>query len=234
MKYFPLLLAACAHVEPVVGPFPSLPVKSTADFAVTGDGANAAWNRTEWVALNRRNEGLPYETRFKVLYSKKGIYVLMDGADKKVTSSMRRDNAHLWEEDVYEAFFWTDEAYPIYFEYEISPLNFELPILVPNVGGRFRGWLPWDYEGPRKIQKATSTRGGPKETGASVEGWTAEFFIPFELFVPLDRVPPKSGDRWRANFYRMDYDDGKKTSWDWARVGPSFHEYKKYGVLVFE
>ena len=48
-------------------------------------------------------------------------------------------------------------------------------------------------------------------------------------------VPPKAGTKWRANFYRMDYDDKSVTSaWDWARVGPSFHEYKKFGTLVFE
>jgi len=44
----------------------------------------------------------------------------------------------------------------------------------------------------------------------------------------------KPGGKWRANFYRMDYDDGKKTSWDWARVGPSFHEFKKFGTLEFK
>ena len=35
----------------------------------------------------------------------------------------------LWNEDVFEVFLWTDERYPVYFEYEISPLNHELPIL---------------------------------------------------------------------------------------------------------
>ncbi len=34
-------------------------------------------------------------------------------------------------------------------------------------------------------------------------------FVPFELLKPLANVPPKSGTRWRANFYRMDYDDDK-------------------------
>ena len=65
-------------------------------------------------------------------------------------------------------------------------------------------------------------------------GWTAEVFIPYELLTPLRNVPPKPGTRWRANFYRMDYDDGQHTSWDWARVGPSFHEFQKFGTLVFE
>jgi len=24
------------------------------------------------------------------------------------------------------------------------------------------------------------------------------------------------------------------TGWDWARVGPSFHDFKNFGTLVFE
>ena len=44
----------------------------------------------------------------------------------------------------------------------------------------------------------------------------------------------KSGTRWRANFYRVDYDDGKGTGWYWARVGPSFHDFEKFGTLIFE
>jgi hypothetical protein len=52
--------------------------------------------------------------------------------------------------------------------------------------------------------------------------------------MPLGNVPPKAGTRWRANFYRVDYDDRAETSWDWARVGPSFHEFRKFGTLVFD
>jgi hypothetical protein len=32
----------------------------------------------------------------------------------------------------------------------------------------------------------------------------------------------------------MDHDDGKTTQWDWAPVGPSFHDYRNYGVLIFD
>ncbi len=32
----------------------------------------------------------------------------------------------------------------------------------------------------------------------------------------------------------MDYDEAQPASWDWARVGPSFHEFRKFGTLVFE
>src|SRR5206468_10539510 len=121
--------------------------------------------------------GLPYETHVKVLYSKKGLYVLMDATDRKVSAKLKEDFANLWEEDVFEVFLWPDERDPVYFEYEISPLGRELPILVPNLEGRFLGWRPWHYEGGRRTRKATAAVGGPLKSGAAVTGWKAEVFI---------------------------------------------------------
>jgi predicted TIM-barrel fold metal-dependent hydrolase len=221
--------------DPAAAAPKEMTVAATEDFEVTGDGSAKAWDKAKWEPLHKREaDGLPYETRFKLLYSKKGIYVLMDATDKKITATMKEDFQNLWTEDVFEVFLWPEERDPVYFEYEISPLNFELPILIPNMEGKFLGWRPWHYEGERKIRKATSAIGGTLKSGAEVEGWRAEIFIPFELLQPLRNVPPKAETRWRANFYRMDYDDGKKTSWDWARVGPSFHEFQKFGTLVFK
>jgi hypothetical protein len=214
---------------------PELRVRPTQDFKVTGDGSDPAWEKADWQPLHRRTDaGNPYQTRIKVLYSKKGIYVLMDATDKKITATRTEDFQDLWEEDVFEVFLWTDERDSLYFEYEISALGVELPILIPNLGGKFLGWRPWHYEGERKTRKATSADGGSLKSGASIRGWKAEVFIPYDLLTPLRNVPPKPGTRWRANFYRMDYDEGKTASWDWARVGPSFHEFQKFGTLVFE
>lgn len=212
-----------------------LRVRPCDDFTLTGDGTAAAWKKTEWESLHKRTTGGPaYETRVKVLYSKTGLYTLMDATDRKITATIKDDFANLWTEDVFEIFLWPDERHPVYFEYEISPLNVELPIMVPNLDGRAFGWRPWHYDGPRKTRKATAATGGPVQSGGSITGWTAEVFIPYELLKPLHNVPPKSGGRWRANFYRMDYDEGMTSSWDWARVGQSFHEFKKFGTLVFE
>jgi hypothetical protein len=213
----------------------ALRVHQTQDFTVDGKGDAPAWAKAEWEPLRLRNtDGHQYATRVKVLYSQTGLYVLMDGEDRKITATMSEDFLDLWNEDVFEFFLWPDERYSVYFEYEISPLGYELPILIPNFDGKFLGWRPWHYEGNRKTQKATVVTGGPKQSGAGVTGWKAEVFVPYELLKPLQNVPPKPGTKWRANFYRVDYDDGKSTSWDWARVGPSFHEFTKFGTLVFE
>lgn len=214
---------------------PRLSVKPVEDFDVTGTGDSAAWKSAAWTPMRRRQaDGHPYDTRFKVVYSKTGLYFLMDGTDRKLTATMNEDFMDLWNEDVYEVFLWTDERHPIYFEYEISPLNKELPILIPNFGGQFLGWRPWHYEKDRVTRRATSVQGGQKQSNAAIKGWTAEFFIPYTLLRPLQNVPPKPGMTWRANFYRMDHDDGTRTQWDWAPVGNSFHEYQKFGEIAFE
>ncbi len=213
----------------------TLHVRPTDDFQVTGDGSAAAWKDVAWEPLARRDGGtLSYDARFKLLHSRQGLYVLMNGSDATLTATMNEDFMDLWNEDVFEFFLWTDERYPVYFEYEISPLNRELPILIPNFDGKFLGWKPWHYEGDRKTRKATTVSGGEKRSQATITGWTAEVFVPYKLLEPLKNVPPKPGTRWRANFYRVDYDDSRPTQWDWARVGPSFHEFDRFGTLIFD
>ncbi len=236
------LLPACSSSPPEASstspkppPDALLIVKSTADFEPTGDGSHPSWDRAEWTPLVLlRDNGHGYTTRVKMLYSDTGVYVLFDGTDSLMTASLQGDFLNLWTEDVYEFFLWTDERYPVYFEYEISPLGFELPLIIPNFEDTYLGWIPWQYEGERKTRKAVSVLGESVETGAPISGWQAEVFVPYVLLRPLQQVPPKPGMRWRANFYRVDYDGGESSSWSWVPVGESFHEFERYGTIVFE
>ena len=226
------LTGLCLHVQSSADR-PRLTVRPTQDFEVAGTGTNPAWDKTEWTALRRREPANhPYDARFKVLYSDTGLYVLMDATDKTLTATMNEDFMDLWNEDVFEVFLWTDEKYPVYFKYEISPLNHELPIIIPNFEGKFLGWRPWHYEKDKLIRKATSITGGAKQSGASIAGWRAEFFIPYALLRPLQNVPPTPGTTWRANFYRMDHDGGQRTQWGWVPLA-NFHDYTQFGELVF-
>ena len=205
-------------------------VNKTADFEVTGRGTSANWAGTSWLTLPQRKSagGISYQTRLKILYSDSGIYCLYYCEDKKITATLREDFADLYNEDVVEAFFWPDESVAIYFEYELSPLNHELPILVPNNKGDFLGWRPWHYEGNRLTRHGAYI----EKDGDAVKSWTAEFFIPYHLLKPLANVPPQKGTRWRANFYRIDYDE-KTSAWSWQLTRKNFHDFERFGTLVF-
>ena len=239
--------SATSSTTPAAPAAPSnaLRVRATDDFEVTGDGQAAAWNKAEWQSLFRRNgAGVPLaeeptnRTRVKLLYSAKGLYVLFDAADQKLTATFDRDFANLWEEDCFELFLWPDEKQPNYFEYEISPLGKELPLMISSQDGQRRRWQPWYFdqdggEASRKTRRATSTT-GPKQSGATIQGWQAEVFLPYGMLQPLTNVPPKPGSKWRANLYRMDHDEGRPSAWSWVPVTRSFHELAKFGTLVFE
>lgn len=229
---FILLLLSCraGFAQTPVGKDAKLHIKQTLDFEVTGDGTDAAWHIADWITLSKIKGTSPYATRVKLLYSEKGIYALYHCEDKKINATLQEDFASLWREDVIEIFFWPDESFPIYLEYELSPLNYELAILVPNLNGQASGWAPWNYSGAKKTRKATRVI---QDENKNITAWTGEFFIPYALFRPLQNVPPKKGTEWRANIYRIDYDDAE-SYWSWQPVNNSFHEHQKYGTFVFD
>jgi len=212
------------------GALPALTIRKTADFDISGKGSAKEWRKTEWINLERRQGIAEYETHAKLLYSETGIYGLFRCQDNKIIATFTEDFSDLWTEDVIEIFFWTDESTTLYFEYELSPMNVELPILVPNLKGDYLGWRPWKYEGARKTRHATHIM--RDRNGNSTE-WIGEFFIPYALLKPLPNVPPQSGDQWRINMYRKDY-DRDYTAWSWRPVKTNFHDYERFGTVRFE
>ncbi len=210
-------------------------VIKTNNFPINGKGTSDSWQKTKWIDLpkvsNKKSKAM--HTRFKMLYSNNGIYFLFKCEDQILNATLKSDFLKLWKEDVVEVFLWPNEKEPSYFEYELSPLNFELPLLVTNTNGVLTRWRPYMYGNDRKVKHKTSVSGGKKKSKASIKSWTAEFFIPFKLLRPLKNISPKSGTKWRANFYRVDYDYGK-TSYEWRPVKDSFHEIDKFGTIVFK
>lgn len=212
-----------------------LVVRHCTDFTLTGKGENPEWQKTKWVAMNKIDEGgKEYESKFKILYSTTGLYVLFSGQDEKITSSYKNDFDNLFNADVFEVFFHPNPDEPVYFEYEISPLNKELVLLILNRNGKLGGWMPWHYKDKKKVVKKVAITGGQMKPNASIKSWTAELFFPYQLLNPLMNVLPVSGMRWNANFCRLDYDSGNMIKWSWSPVKVSFHEFEKYFPVQFE
>ncbi len=223
ISLFFLLLSTSVAAQ--TGDTAVLKVQYTEDHSLRADTSAAFWKEAVWIDMPRREGSALYQTKFKLLYSAKGVYCLFFSEDKRITSTIKENFADLYNEDVVEAFFWPEPSSTVYFEYELSPRNYELPILVPNYNGKFLGWLPWHYDGERKTKHET--------TIYSNRSWTAAFFIPYALLKPLPNVPPQKGTTWRANFYRIDYDENS-TSWSWQLTGPSFHDLAAFGTLLFD
>lgn len=205
------------------------------DFSLSGKGDHPEWAKAEWHQLKKLDpEGQDYETKFKILYSAKGIYVLFYGNDSLISTQYDQDFGDLYKGDVFEVFFHPEPKQLIYFEYEINQLDKELVLLIPRFTDHFQGWMPWHYEKSRIVRKMVSIEGGKGESNAAITSWSAELFFPYDLLRTLSNVPPVSGTIWNANFYRLDYDSGSMVKWAWNPVKKHFHEYENFGSIMFE
>ncbi|HVS15833.1 MAG TPA: carbohydrate-binding family 9-like protein [Thermoanaerobaculia bacterium] len=216
---------------------PVLAVPRVADGDPCAEPLAHRWSGVPALELATRTPGArALASRVWLGWCPRGLWIAFEGEDERLTASLDRDFAELWTEDVFEAFLWPDPSVPAYFEYEISPRGHELPLMVLNRGGRFHGWRPWPYAREHRVARSVAAIGpaGPLESpapGALIVAWRAELLVPFGLLAPLVVGTPEPGTRWRANFYRVDYDTGRAEVWSWRPTAVSFHEPERFGVL---
>lgn len=230
VSFFLIAINARAQQQPLV-------IKKCNDFEIDGKGSNSEWNKTDWQLHTRlQQSNINHETKSKMLYSSKGIYVLFSGEDEKITTKDYKDAEEIYEGDVFEVFFHPKPELPQYFEYEINHLGKELTLTLARSKGNTVAWSPWGHEYNRRqiIKRKVNIVGGKGEIGATIKSWTAEVFFPNEILALMAGIPPQSGDEWRANFCRIDYDKGV-LEWSWSpEIKKSFHELENFRTIRFE
>jgi hypothetical protein len=212
-------------------------VKRCSEFKITGKGDNPAWSRTEWSTLTKLDpEGADYKSKFKVLSSETGIYILFQGEDNKITTSDYKDMDKIWNGDVFEVFFHTDKQEAKYFEYEVNQFEKQLLLTISNAKDGV-GWIPfneYDSNTYGTINKV-DILGGPRKLQGKIASWSAEVFISYKSLGLISVLPPKSGTVWDANFCRLDHDAGKMVKWSWTpTIEESLHELDKFRSIIFE
>ena len=221
----------------IILPEDPLLVKKCSDFKITGKGDNPQWERTEWSALSKLDpEGSAYKSKFKVLSSEKGIYILFQGEDNKITTSDYKDMDKIWNGDVYEVFFQTNTQDATYFEYEVNQFGKQLLLTISNSKDGV-GWIPFNEYDSNTYGTINEVQiiGGPQKLNGKITSWSAEVFISYKSLGLLSRVPPKSGTVWNANFCRLDHDAGKMVKWSWTpTIVESLHELDKFRSIIFE
>jgi len=213
---------------------PEVEVPRVEDFDLTDGRISDTWDSLPWRTLQGVDgDGAP-STRMKLQYSESGLYVLIDGEAKTLGCTLQEDQAPLYTEDVAEVFVMPDPWQRMYLEYELSPLGYELLLRVANRDGDFVGYQPWRIPEDQRVRKQVIVRGGPAEPGAAITGWTMEIILPFALFASLAPVPPIAGTVWYGNVYRIDTRPEGPRHLAWSEPGgKSFHDYARFGRLVF-
>ena len=231
-----VLIGLALAAAPATPAKPRYVVASTsAESAALLAGDAAAWKsapRIQWGPS-------PYVTDFAALWSKDALYLRFDARDSSPWHTMKQRDEHLWEEEVVEAFLDLDRSGRNYAEIEISPGNVvcDVRMVTPYPNKKYD--LTWNMEG-------LETRVVPFTDGAGKTiGWTALARLPWTGFRTLASaariaLPPRPGDKWRFNVFRVERPGGKEhpdkgaieVAWSDPR-SPSFHVPASFRDLVF-
>jgi hypothetical protein len=189
------------------------------------------------VSSGRVNPSSPVAGQVKVLWNDEGILLGFDVKDPDVRGGFGKDekDPHLWTKDTIEIMVDPDGDGDNrdYYEIQINPQNlvfdsqfdsYNQPKTEPN--GPF-GHQTWSA----KLKSAVSITGTLDKSDDKDEGYVVEAMIPWKSFTKAKKVPPKTGDTWRMNFYAMQDNGG--AAWSPILGQGNFHKASRFGQVVW-
>jgi len=193
-----------------------------------------------WLRDNLTGEEPQQATSVKLLWDDDYLYAGFECEDTDAWSTYTEHDDPLYNEEVVELFIDPCGLLRVYFELQVSPRNVSFDSIVLNDGGKrgegrgpnFQGVTMWTCHG---MEHEVVVRGDPTRRGTNDQGWTVELAVPFSQLISAPNIPPKPGDAWRANIYRIDHATDYSEFTAWSPTGMhDFHITEAFGTLVFE
>lgn len=184
---------------------PRLPVyevaRSLTPIAVDGKLDEPVWAKAPVAELVLNAHGSPsrYQTTARLLFDDNFLYISFRSIDDNIWATHRQRDEHLWEEEVVEVFLQPDPHETSYVELEVNPLGAMLDIYLLEVRKplRYESWNSQNLRWAVQVNGSVDGKGGDRE-------WTCEIAFPLADAVTAPHLPPRAGDRWRMNLYRVE------------------------------
>ncbi len=205
-------------------------LRAASPIQVDGILDDAAWAKAPLLGPfvnNRDGSASPLVTEVRVLYDDNFLYFASRFVDDNIWATMKRRDDHLWTEEVVEVFLQADPRQTSYIELEVNPLGALIDIFLLDR----RKPLHYESWNSEKIRWAVHVDGTVDGKPGDKE-WTCEIALPMEDIIPAPNIPPKPGDRWRLNMYRVEQLPAKAML-AWSPTGSDFHQPTKFGEIVF-
>lgn len=231
---------AATALPPAAPAAPSAPAADLPSYAVKrakqapqidGDLADPTWADATPVELVGSFDGRKPSARTtaRMLYDDQHLYVSFDCEDAHIWGTLFKRDDSIYTQEVVEIFLDADGDGRTYNEIEVSPNNTLFDASFPE---RRTGMnLSWD-SGTRSAVKFKGTINNPSDRD---QGWTVEMAVPFSKLAKVPRLPPRKGDGWRFNLYRLDGEGGRQEGMAFSPlfVG-DFHHLPRFGRLNFD
>jgi Carbohydrate family 9 binding domain-like len=190
-----------------------------------------SWRAAKSTGAFRANDGSDSATskvEARMLWDDSNLYFAFECEDTDLTATMRKRDEHLWKEEVVEIFIDPDGDEKNYIELEVNPLGafLDLFVLTPVIP------IPYEsYNIPAKW--AVKVDGTIQNSSDRDRGWSVELAMPLKDAVTAPNLPPKNGDRWRLNLYRIERKPKDQLiAWS-PTLKPSFHTPSRFGEVTF-
>ena len=210
------------------------------NLVLSGKADDPLWQQAVPITLADADTGLAprLATAVRLLYNEKYLYVAYICTADTLRATLTQRDDPLYTEDAVETFLAPSGYFRSFYEFEVSPHNtifdaYQLSHSLADGSYRKLDFNP-SYTCEGLVTKVSIDGVLNKDHGA--KSWTVEMAIPFTSIVGRDNIVPNPGDRWRANFCRIDYTTPDKTAFSsWSPLGGhDFNRSYRFGWLEFK
>ncbi|MDD5305844.1 MAG: carbohydrate-binding family 9-like protein [Deltaproteobacteria bacterium] len=173
--------------------------------------------------------GAPAKRATKVLamWDKEKLYLAVKADDDFLQSKYTKHDEELWHEDAFEMMLDPGEPNKDYFEIQTSPAGIVFDSYLPSYRKNQNEW-------ESGLVVKVKLDGKLNDPAGEDKGWIAEMALPFASLKAGGTMPPANGEKWRANFFRVDATKDKPLYSAWsAPMRGDFHALDRFGTLVF-
>ena len=223
---------------------------------IDGIADEKSWNNAESTAdfvdiLGSQGVTPRFKTTAKMLWDNDYLYLYATLSEPHIWANLTKRDDVIFQDNDFEVFIDPDGDTHHYFEYEINALNTEwdLKLTKPYRDGGI-AVSSFNFAG---IKAAVSLKGTINNPADTDQSWSVEIAFPLKSFIDSSMaLPLKSGDQWRINFSRVEWqtrvENGRyvkqkdpktgknlaEDNWVWSPQGRvDMHCPEKWGIVQF-
>ncbi len=202
--------------------------------SLTPDGKldEVSWGKTEGTGALGNLAGdktVKPETNVKMLWDDRYLYIAFICEDADVWTSYTKRDDPLYREETTEVMIDADGSKSTYYELQVNAANAVYDAYFPE--RRKNMDIKWDS----KLKSGVQVEGTLNKREDRDTRYVVEMAVPFTEIKDAPNLPPKPGDQWRINFYRMERPQKRGTlaaMWSPTLVG-DFHTLGRFGTITF-
>jgi len=187
-------------------------------------------------ARSGKAEPGPLQGKASLFWDDTFLYVGIEVTDATIRGGFPAEavDPHLWERDTSEIMIDPDRGdNRDYYEIQIGPQGLVFDSQFDDYNAPKAGPAgPFGHESwSSHVERAVKISGTLDDDSDVDDKYVVEAKFPWSSFSKANRIPPRSGDIWKMNFYAMQDNGG--VAWSPILGAGNFHTAKYFGEVTF-